>query len=186
MMIFDKIPRFWKISFFHFSNAYARFCILAVALIGGIFLFHSCEKNKMNRQEVPSSFKTLTIYNLINASSEDMEDKATLEKIPHITLEEDITRRIFSNVRYHWKIKVKLGYWVAMAKMKNGDEIPIKVFMQHGRMFEVPGQWGYYTIEGDSRVLFEKVIKEIRKNNFTSISEEAINSWRKSEMDKYY
>lgn len=163
-----KIPLLAKLSLLLLTSCVVLF-----------FVVRSCGRKQTGRYLTPSSFKTLTIYRTPAAGTVIDANDATLEKIPHFTLNEDITQKIFGNVTYRKGILIWKGGGLAIAKTKDGTEKRIAIDFIGNRKFDILREkdYGYYVIEGESGVLLNRIIRQLRATDFAPIPQETLNLW---------
>ena len=68
---------------------------------------------------------------------------------------------------------------MAIAKTKDGTEKRIAIDFIGNRKFDILREkdYGYYVIEGESGVLLNRIIRQLRATDFAPIPQETLNLW---------
>ena len=131
-------------------------CLTAFVLfLMVVLLVHGCAEKVEEETLIPSMFSTIRIYITDGFKSEGIDSEA-LSKISYVSIDENLTKDIFSNVMYHPNNKVIWkGCWLGIAKLQNGEEKRLRVSFNEA-FYDIIGHQGYYETTEKSREIFRE------------------------------
>jgi hypothetical protein len=117
-------------------------------------------------QRILSEIESLTVYDTETYQSEKVDEEIVSSIVDLEQLEgeirsfkvaENIVKTLFPKAKYKPEFVLWKGDKLGMAKLKNGDEIKIRISF-YGSFFAIVGIEGYYVFDDDIQNQWEKAI----------------------------